>query len=59
MRNGKYPLIFIGRVYKSMRNGTSPLMFIRQVYNKNPVCSTVHRGDDRWIATIPKGSNSN
>ena len=34
MRNGTYPLMFIGRVYNRMRNGTYPLMFIGRVYNR-------------------------
>ena len=33
MKNGTYPLMFIGRVYNSMKNGTYPLMFIGWVYN--------------------------
>ena len=33
MRNGTYPLIFIGRVYNSMRNWAYPLIFIGRVYN--------------------------
>ena len=33
IKNGTYPLMFIGRIYYSMRNGTYPLMFIGRVYN--------------------------
>ena len=33
MRNGTYPLMFIGRVDNGVRNGTYPLMFIGRVDN--------------------------
>ena len=36
MRNGRYPLVFIG-VHNSMRNGTYPLMFIGRVFNMRPI----------------------
>ena len=39
MKNGTYPLMFIGRVYNSMRNGTYPFMFIGRVYNKYTGCT--------------------
>ena len=35
MRNGTYPLMFMGWVYNSIRNGTYTLMFIGSVYNTN------------------------
>ena len=33
MRNGSYPLMFIGKIYNSMGNGTYQLMFIGKIYN--------------------------
>ena len=33
MRNGTYPLMFLGSGYDNMRNGTYPLMFQGRGYN--------------------------
>ena len=54
MRNGTYPLMFIGRVYNSMRNGTYPLMFIGRVYNSFLNINVVHPYNNMDTATAWK-----
>ena len=48
IRNGTYPLMFIGWVYKNIKNGTYPLMFIGWVYKniRNGIYPLMFRG---WV----------